>query len=301
MTARTDVAIEAGRLAAEGKPYVLATVVRVVRPASARRGDRALVTPDGALVGWVGGACSEPAVIREALRALVDGEPRILHVCRPGSRGSIPADVIVAESTCASEGVVEVLIEPQLPEPLLAVIGDSPAARTLADLAERVGWRVTTDVQAGADAVVVASMGRGDTEAMIAALATPASYIGLVASSKRGGGTAETLRAQGLSDEQLARVRCPAGLDLGPSSQEEIAVAVLAELVAWRHSRGRDATAALVPPAEAADPVCGMAVSAAGKRETLVYADVRYYFCCAGCRQRFEQEPTRYLAEVSSS
>jgi len=300
-TARADVFAEASRLAAEGRPYALATVVRVVRPASARRGDRALVTPDGALLGWVGGACSEPAVVREALRALEDGEPRLLHVCRPGTGGDVPPDAVLAESTCASEGAVEVLIEPQLPEPLLAVVGESPAARTLADLARRVGWRVTNDVQAGADAVVVASMGRGDTEAMLAALATPASYVGLVASSKRGAGTIAALREQGLDEERLARIRCPAGLDLGPSTQEEIAVAVMAELVAWRHSRGRDATAALAARTEAIDPVCGMTVSTAGEPETLVYADVRYYFCCAGCRQRFEQEPTRYLTEVSSS
>jgi xanthine dehydrogenase accessory factor len=114
-----DVLIAAGRLAAEGKPYALATVVNVVRPASARRGDRALVTPDGRVIGWIGGACSEPSVAREALRALADGEPRLARM----------------EGECASEGVVEVLIEPVVPAPLLAVVGESPAARTPAELA----------------------------------------------------------------------------------------------------------------------------------------------------------------------
>jgi xanthine dehydrogenase accessory factor len=208
---------------------------------------------------------------------------------------------VVAESSCASEGAVEVLIEPHLPEPLLAVIGDSPAAHTLADLAARVGWRVTHDLNAGADAVVIASMGRGDTETVLAALATPATYVGLVASSKRGTETIASLRREGAGEEKLARIRCPAGLDLGPSTQEEIAVAILAELVAWRHARGHDPAAAIAAPAEARDPVCGMTVAVTGETETLVYADVRYYFCCAGCRQRFEQNPIPYLAEVSSS
>jgi len=292
-----DVLVQAGRLSAEGKPYALATVVRVVRPASAKRGDRALVTPDGALAGWVGGACSEPAVIREALRALADGEPRLLRICGEATMGEAPGDVVVAESACASEGAVEVLIEPQAPEPLLAVFGESPAAACLADLARRIGWRVTADLAAGADAVVVATMGRGDEEALRAALATPALYVGLVASARRAGVTLEVLRRRGLDEETLTRVRSPAGLDLGPSSQQEIAVAILAELVAWRHTR-EGAVARLL---EAVDPVCSMTVAVAGARETMLHEGVMYYFCCAGCRRRFESDPSRYLAEVNTT
>jgi xanthine dehydrogenase accessory factor len=288
-----DVMVEAGRLAADGRPFALATVVRVVRPASARQGDRALVTPEGALRGWVGGACSEPSVIAEALRALADGKPRLLRVCRPGT-AEPEEGVVLAESTCASEGTVEVLIEPQLPEPLLAIVGDSPAARTLGELARAIGWRVTGDLGAGAEAVVVATMGRGDEQALEAALATPAGYVGLVASQKRGAATLAALRQAGLGEEALARVRCPAGLDLGPSSQAEIAVAILAELVAWRHAGS--AASAVAALAEAIDPVCGMTVAVAGARETVVHEGATYYFCCPGCRGRFERNPPKYLA-----
>lgn len=263
-----NVLVEAGRLAAEGRPFALATVVSVERPASARRGDHAVVTPDGALAGWVGGACTEPTVVREALAALADGEARLVRV----------------EGGCVSEGTIEVLIEPQLPAPLLAVIGDSPAARTLAELARTVGWRVSTEPEEGADAVVVASMGQGDEDALQAALAGEAGYVGLVASAKRGSAVLADLRARGLDEEALARVCCPAGLDLGPSSQEEIAVAILAELVAWRHTRPGSA-AELV---EAVDPVCGMTVSIAGARETVVHEGRTYYFCGPGCRRAFE-------------
>jgi xanthine dehydrogenase accessory factor len=270
-----NVLAEAGRLAAEGKPFALATVVNVERPASARRGDHAVVTPDGALVGWVGGACTEPTVVREALAALADGEARVVRV----------------EGGCASEGTIEVLVEPQLPAPLLAVVGDSPAARTLAELARIVGWRVSTELEQAADAVVVASMGQGDEGALEAALGGGAGYIGLVASAKRGSAVLADLRAGGLDEEALARVRCPAGLDLGPSSQEEIAVAILAELVAWRHTRPRSVTELV----EAIDPVCGMTVAIAGASDAVAHEGRTYYFCGTGCRSRFEADPARYL------
>lgn len=274
-----NVLAEAGRLAAEGKPFALATVVNVERPASARRGDHAIVTPDGALAGWVGGACTEPTVIREALAALADGEARLVRV----------------EEVCASEGTIEVLVEPQLPTPLVAAIGDSPAARMLGRLAETVGWRFSRELDETADAVVVASMGQADEDALEAALAGDAGYIGLVASAKRGSAVLADLRGRGLDEETLARVRCPAGLDLGPSSQEEIAVAIIAELVAWRHTKP-GSTVELVERVEADDPVCGMTVSIAGARELVAHEGRTYYFCGPGCRRRFEADPARYLA-----
>jgi xanthine dehydrogenase accessory factor len=287
-----DVLIRAGELAAAGERFVVATVVRVERPASARRGDRAVVTADGSVLGWVGGACSEPIVVREAMRALADGEPRLVRIGPPGTAGD--DDVVVAESACASEGTVEVLVEPQLPRPSLAVLGGGPAAQTLRELAGVIGWRVGSEVS-GADAVVVASMGHGDEDALAEALAAEAGYVGLVASARRAGSVLAALRERGLDEAALARVRSPAGLDLGPSSQEEIAVAVLAELVAWRHTRG-------VSPAEVAeaiDPVCGMTVAVEGARETAVHDGVTYFFCGAHCRHRFEAEPEPFLAARS--
>ena len=269
-----DVLIEAGRLAAEGRPYALATVLSVVRPASTRRGDRALVTPDGRVTGWVGGSCSEPTVVREALRALAEGESRVARM----------------EGGCASEGVVEVLIEPVLPSPLIAIVGESPAARTLAELAGVVGWRVRRDAVEGADAVVVATMGHGDEELLAAALASGAGYVGLVASARRAGSVLTDLRARGLEEEDVLRVRAPAGLDLGPSSQEEIAVAILAELVAWRHTRPDESPV----PQEAVDPVCGMTVAVEAAAERVVHEGVTLVFCSAHCKGRFEADPERY-------
>jgi xanthine dehydrogenase accessory factor len=293
---RADVLVRAGELTAQGVPFALATVVDVQRPASARRGDRAVVTADGEVDGWIGGACSEPIVVREALRALADGEPRLVRIGPSGGPGEEERrDVVLAESSCASEGVVEVLVEPQLPSLLLAVVGESPAAETLARLAPEVGWRVERELVPHADAVVLATMGHGDEEALEAALALRVGYVGLVASARRAGSVLASLRGRGVGEEALAHVRSPAGLDLGPGSQQEIAVAVLAELVAWRHTRS-GATAA---PAVAVDPVCGMEVAVSEATETATHAGQAYSFCCSGCRTRFEADPARYLATGS--
>jgi xanthine dehydrogenase accessory factor len=263
-----NVLVEAGRLAEQGTLFALATVVAVERPSSARVGDRALVTADGELHGWVGGACTEPEVIRLSLKALGDGEPHRERI----------------ESRCASEGAVEVLIEPQRPALLLSVVGDAPAARTLRELAGVLGWKTTATIEA-ADAVVIASMGRGDEEALEAALASGAGYVGLVASAKRAASLTAELRDRGVDEESLAHIRSPAGLDLGPSAQEEIAVAILAELVAWRHTRVAS-PAELVE--EAIDPVCGMTVAVAAAKETAVRDGITYYFCGGHCRKQFE-------------
>ena len=184
------------------------------------------------------------------------------------------------------------LIEPRVAVPLVAVVGDSPAATALRELVPGIGWRVTSDLEAVADAVVLATMGRGDEEGLEAALASPAGYVGLVASSRRAGVVLATLRERGVDEEALARVRSPAGLDLGPLPQREIAVAVLAELVAWRHARDASPAELL----EAVDPVCGMTVAVGPETPSADHGAKTYWFCCPGCRGRFTRDPAAFLA-----
>ena len=293
MTPAEEVLAQAARLAAEGQRYALATVVNVRPPASTRRGDRGLITSDGTLTGWVGGACSEPIVVREALRSLADGRPRVVRITpptepAPAAEEEVFGDLVLAASHCASEGIVEVLVEPQIPKPRLAVIGESPAARMLAELAATIGWRVSPELTAEADAVVVATMGRMDEEILAAVLRKEARYVGLIASARRAGVVIGALRARGFEEEQLARIRSPAGLDLGPGGQDEIAVAILAELVACFHTPIAQA------PAEAVDPVCGMTVAMTGTVETFVHRSTRYWFCGPGCLAGFQADPDRY-------
>jgi xanthine dehydrogenase accessory factor len=290
-----------------GRPYALATVVRVDPPVSSRVGDKAVVTADGVLDGWVGGACSEPIVIREALAALAERRPRLVRITPAELRQAAPAGdlpgVVSATSACPSGGGLDVFVEPVGVVPRLLVVGATPVARTLARLAEALGQEVVALDDAGLDgvgagsagpddAVVVASMGHYDEEGLAAALRTAAGYVGMVGSRRRAAAVLEALRRRGAADADLARVHSPAGLDLGPSTQQEIAVAILAEVVRERHRRA----AAPVPVEEAVDPVCGMAVAVTGARFTARHAGRTWYFCGEHCLHAFRRDPGRHAA-----
>lgn len=297
---------QAAELARRGEEFALATVVWRQGPSSGHQGSRAIVTAAGEVRGWIGGACAEPVVIREAQGAIRDREPRLLLLGMPGHFGSVPDGMTFIPISCQSEGAMEVYIEPVLSTPHLVVVGRSPMARTLCDLALALGWRsdlidsadfTTADVDASA-VVVVATQGHGDEEAIgQAALATPA-YLGLVASRKRGEAVLGYLADRGVPRQMLDRVRVPVGLDLGHTSHREIAVAVLAELVQLRVAGALIPERAAVAPAAPTtviDAVCGMTVAADRSSHPLEHKGVTYYFCSAGCRSAFETDPTAYL------
>jgi xanthine dehydrogenase accessory factor len=269
----------AAELEAAGRPFAVATVVAVQRPTSARPGASGLVHPDGSIEGWVGGSCAQPVVVREALRALVDGQPRLLRLSKDAPAEGRRADgVLELVMTCHSGGTLEIYVEPHLPAPVLWVVGTTPIAGALAALGANAGWRVTiidpvadTDAFPGAERVltttdvqhidpglapyvIVATQGVWDEEATAAALAREASYVGLVASPTRAGVVRAWLRDEaGIADERLAALRAPAGLDLGAETPEEIALSILAELVQVR--RGRADFVAAPGPATVAGSV----------------------------------------------
>jgi xanthine dehydrogenase accessory factor len=294
-----------------GRPHALATVVRVDPPVSARVGDKAVITPDGRLNGWVGGACSEPIVVREALAALAEGRPRLVRItpaemqaAEAEGASSVAPGVVAAVSTCPSGGGLEVFVEPVGIASRLLVAGETPVARTLGQLAGVLGYEVRQVDDAGLerigpddagpdDAIVVASMGHYDEEGLAAALRTRAGYIGLVASRRRAATVFSGLRERGATQADLERIANPAGIDLGPSTQEEIAVAVLAQLIKERHRR-----AAMPPPVEqAVDPVCGMSVALARASLHADHDGQRYWFCSEHCLHAFTREPERYLVK----
>ena len=308
----SELRTRAAALEAEGRPYALATVVWRQAPTSAQVGDRALVTSGGELLGWIGGGCSEPAVIEECLRALKEGTPRLLHLGPPDRLPESRGGMVIRPIGCASEGALEVFVEPHFSPTHLVIVGDAPAAHALERLALAIDFDVSRiEGDAGADLnlrggdvgaasyVVVATMGRYDEAALEAALATPAGYVALVGSRKRAAAVLDTLRASGLREEELERVRAPAGLDLGPIRHEEIAVAILAEIVKLRAERAAQPVEgeveATASPAKSIDPVCGMSVEVAGARYTTERDGRTWYFCCDGCRRRFESEPARYV------
>ncbi|HEV3378057.1 MAG TPA: XdhC family protein [Thermoleophilaceae bacterium] len=243
-------------LADAGVPFVEATVVRCASPTSARPGDRAVVLGDGTIEGFVGGACADSTVRLQALRCLETGEPVLLRIL-PGEEDG-PSDeegAVVVSNPCLSGGALELFLEPRLPPPRVAVAGESPVARALVGLCPAVGMapRSGSLARPGDFAAVVASLGQGDEEAVRAGLEAGCEYVGLVASRMRGPAVLDALRASGVPEEQVARVRTPAGLDIGAHSHEEIALSILAELV---EARRRPAVPSAEPmpaaPAEAA-------------------------------------------------
>lgn len=324
---------EAQKMRDAGVPFATATVVRAERPTSGKPGDRAIVTVDGVMHGWIGGSCTQPAVVREALRALADDRCRLVRLTPDPENEDAPEGVEVCEMTCYSGGTLDVYIEPQPPQPQLRLAGHLPVARALAHLGQAMGYRVTAVVAAGEEAsmahadrvstdwsdlaapatpltfVVVATHGHDDEEALEHAFASDARYIGLIASPKRGAALRKYLRLRGIREEDLdARFHAPAGLDLGARRGDEIALSILAEIIQIRRAaeefdwQGAEATDTEGgDPAQgsgtetATDPVCGMEVAIAGARHTVEYEGATYYFCCGGCVAAFEGAPEGYL------
>ncbi|HEY7205966.1 MAG TPA: XdhC family protein [Methylomirabilota bacterium] len=314
-----DLLILAGDLRRRGEPFVLATVVRCERPTSAKPGAKALVRPDGRVTGWVGGACAEPVVAREALAALRDGRPRLVVLVGEGGRDPARTEGIVhLPMTCHSGGTLEIYVEPFLPKAQLVLVGHGPVIETLASLADTAGYRVAVvrgdalatalrDLALGPDtSVVIATHGDFDEDALTRVLASPVGYVSLVASRKRAATVVETLKGRGVRVEHLDRLKAPAGLDIGAVAPEEIAVSILAEIIQTRHahkseplaaaSAGPAATAAAT---EARDPICGMMVEIATARHQSDWAGRSVYFCCRRCQETFDADPRRYATALS--
>ena len=311
-----DLLTLAADLRRRGEPFALATVVRCERPTSAKPGAKALIRPDGSVTGWVGGACAEPVVAREARAALRDGHPRLVVLVGDGGRDPARTEGIVHyPMTCHSGGTLEIYVEPFLPKAQLVLVGHGPVIETLATLARSAGYDVATlpgeavaaglrELTLGPDSsVVVATHGELDEDALTQVLATPAGYISLVASHKRAASVMATLHHRGAPQEHLGRLKAPAGLDIGAVTPEEIAVSILAEIIQIRHGRKTDhvEAAGFEPPAavEAKDPICGMTVEIATARHQSDWAGRSVYFCCLRCKDTFDADPQKYAAALA--
>jgi xanthine dehydrogenase accessory factor len=294
----------ADELRAARAPFVVATVVRAQRPTSVHSGDAALVLGDGTIEGFVGGSCAEQSVRLHALRALETGEALLLRIL-PGDDDAPAAEgAVTVQNPCLSGGSLEIFLEPMLAPPRVLVVGETPIAGALA----RLGAELDLDVEtaAGADvepaandlALVVAAHGRDELRALRRALEARLPYVGLVASRVRGSAVAAELRAEGVDEERLATLETPAGLDIGARTPEEIALSILARVVAVRRGEQPVAIHVVAPtdPATAVDPVCGMAVAALETTPHVEHEGRLVYFCCDGCRATFEQDPAGFVA-----
>lgn len=308
-----DILDEVQRLRSERRPFALATVVAAQQPASGTPGSRAIVLADGQVDGWIGGHCAQPAVIRQALESMADGAPRLVVISPDAMpEGGTPSGMVRVAMTCAGQGELQIFIEPFLPKIELVVVGASPVAQALVRLGKVLDFEVwacdaaaSMEVFAQADRwmssldalkpqltarnyVVIATIGAYDETAVMAALDSPASYVGLVASQRRFTAMRAYLRDQGIPDERTARLKRPKGTRWQAVLPAEIAFSVMAELLEVRRQR-MGLTVEALPPvrATAIDPICGMTVDISTAHYTSERDGQAYYFCCAGCQTAF--------------
>ncbi len=291
--------------------YALAIVVRRRSPASAHVGDRAIVHADGRMDGFIGGACSRETVRRAALEALETGEPRLLSI---------------DPMSCASEGAIDVYIEPELPRPYFLIAGLTPIAHALAEIAPKLDFTVVRFVHADelleartsqgvlvmdiadldeylrgldagirhASAAIAISHGNYDEAALTAFLKHRIGYTALVASRQRGRSVLEALAKQRVSVADLERVHYPAGIAIGAQRPSDVAISIFAEVIAERQ-------APTMAPTVAVDPVCGMSLEVAAALDRAVFNGNTYYFCGSHCSSAFASEPETYVGAASKS
>jgi xanthine dehydrogenase accessory factor len=318
---------------ARGEPFAAVTVVRNEAPSSGKRGDKAIVGRDGVLQGWIGGGCVYAIVMKEVGEALADGKPRLVRVS-PEPQTAASEGVKEYKMTCHSGGSIDLYIEPVMPQPHLIVLGKSVIGRALLKVAKAVGYRLTVVNEDAAPAafpdadawrthfdlsgiqfdaatfIVVATQGDNDERALEAALSVTCRYVGFVGSRKKRDGVFDYLKTKGFEDPQLAAVHAPVGLDIAGKTPEEVAVSILAEIIA--EYRTKDTSHLNFPapqkaPRETApvpddglpqiitNPVCGMPISRGMAKYILEHKGETFYFCCDGCKVKFEAEPEKYV------
>ena len=295
---------KAVELAKLGEDFVLATVVWRQGPSSGQHGSSAIVMASGEIHGWIGGACAEPVLLREAQRALADRKPRLLMLGESEQLGAIAEGITQIAISCQSDGALQIYLEPVQITPHLVVVGRSPMAHTLHDLAVSLDWRAeiidgTDFSSADFDArslVVIATQGHGDEELTEVAIAGKPAYVGLVASRRRGEAVLGYLADKGIAQDLLENVRVPAGLDLGHTNHREMAVAVLAQLVQLR-AAGKIVTSSAMTTKLVDDPICGMTVNADRTSQVVEFNGVTYFFCCSGCRDTFAKDPIAHVSK----
>lgn len=315
------------------EPLAIAIVVRRTPPISSHLGDRAVIHADGRMEGFVGGACSRDIIRRQAMTAMRTGRPRLVRIRPDASRAIEEGEVVTIPMTCVSEGAVDVYIEPHLPKRRLLIAGFTPVSDALARLAEQLDYAVVrfvdgddvADAQDGNAEVllfdtlgayldemdpqlrqqsfaVAATQGHFDESALRAFLAHDLQFVGLLASPKRAAAIAHLLSDEGIGEDRLAQLHAPVGLAIGARKPAEVAVSILAEMIAASQQMPEAGEEAGTDASQRAiDPVCGMEVELACAVHRADYEGSTYVFCCPHCRASFLKTPQQYLAAAPSA
>jgi xanthine dehydrogenase accessory factor len=300
----------------------MASIVRREAPTSGKPGDKALITQNGEIKGWIGGGCTRGIVIKEALAAIEERSPRLVRI-QTALDTPEQSGVKNYKMTCMSGGSLEVYIEPIMPLLELKIFGRSHIAKALCELGALSGFRVTVisdlveeemfstasnrDTLKAFDPalhlnafVVVCTQGEGDEESLASALQTDPRYLGFVASSRKANAVLMALKRKEVPHAQLARVKTPAGLDINAKTPTEVAISILAEIIQLSRSE-EDSTAPSIPsePKISSDlyinPVCKIPVSKSAAKHVVEHEGEQVYFCCDGCYESFQKEPSAYI------
>jgi xanthine dehydrogenase accessory factor len=309
---RNEWITQAARLQSADQPFALVTVLSAQAPTSGKAGDKAVVTPDGQIHGWIGGGCAQPAVIKTVRRALLDGQPRKIRIAPSDESAERDlGDVLEFGMACHSGGTLELFIDPVMPSATLTVVGDSPVARALVSLAPRVGLRVAVVAQ-GAQAadfpdadtvlasdevsavgaqlsstpfVVVATQGRRDLQGLKAALALQPQGLWFVASARKAAVLLESLVASGEEPAAVARIVAPAGEFIGAQTPEEIALSVLSSVVAARRGREPQAATPIAATSFASASASVALAQPAASAQAVVSTPQAASTCCGGAKK----------------
>lgn len=305
------------------QPYAIALVVRRRIPSSGKPGDKAIITADGHMHGWIGGGCTKGIVLKEALLALQEEKPRLISIS-PDEHPDFFRDIKTYNMNCQSEGAVDVYIEPVLPKPNLIIFGSSHIAMALAKIAGAMDYYVTAvmhhpdtsnfptvnqlesthsfnknTLTSTNSYVVVCTQGEGDTETLEKAIALEQPYLAFVSSRRKASTIFNELLSKGISQSSFKHIKTPAGLDIGAKLPEEVAISILAQIIqAFRQGKKpAKATSEIQIDKHAyyMNPVCNLPIQKSSAKYVLEHNHQQVYFCCDNCKALFEQEPERYI------
>ena len=309
----------AAELEKKSVPFAIATVIDTVAPTSAKPMAKAIITIDGKMEGWIGGGCAKDTVIDEALHCLKTGMASVLRLSPEqlaDGKVSYKKKVFL---TCESGGTLEFHIEPVLPMTKLVIYGNTPTVKALSKLGELLGYEVYAlapgiskmdlpdgvikkeefSIIEGQCVAIVATQGDGDLKALRAAVASKPEFLSLIASKKKTNTLLKQLENEGIEKDIIGSIKFPAGLDIGAITPQEIAVSIMAELVQQKRAVAQREEIILevkdTENGKEQDPICGMLVDPQTADSFFEHDGVNYYFCCGGCKEKFEAEPAAYI------
>ena len=311
--------LRAADLEKKSIPFAIATVIDTIAPTSAKPMAKAIITADGEMEGWIGGGCAKDSVIDEALHCLKTGMSSVLRLSpQQFSDGNVSYKKEIF-LMCESGGTLEFHIEPVLPMTKLVIYGSTPAVEALAKMGEILDYEIYAlapgiseidlpdgvikmeefSAIEGQCVAVVAAQGEGDLRALKAAIASKPEFLSLIASKKKSKSLLKQLANDGIRQDEIDSIKFPAGLDIGAVTPQEIAVSIIAELVQQKMAKAHEDKIILEVSepnnGKPKDPICGMLVDPLTADHSSDYEGITFYFCCGGCKERFETEPAAYV------